>query len=147
MNWQIRKLQEAQGCLDRLLVESRAEGFDHIRRLVSHWEDGSNRFNRPGEALYGAFVVQQLVGAGGLNRDPFARDPRIGRVSHVHVLPSWRRRGVATSLLRAFVDDAQVSFAILRLRAAAGDASLLYESIGFERVTEANATHRRLLQG
>lgn len=85
----------AQAPFEALLRESCAEGFDHVRRLIAHWEDGSNRFERLGEKLFGAFHEDALIGVGGLNIDPYAGDPAIGRVRHLYVLPNHRRHGVA----------------------------------------------------
>jgi hypothetical protein len=32
-----------------LRAEAKAEGFEHIETLWTHWQDGSNRFTRPGQ--------------------------------------------------------------------------------------------------
>ena len=38
--------------LDVLLADSEREGWRFVRRLVDEWATGSNRFDRPGEALF-----------------------------------------------------------------------------------------------
>ena len=83
-----------------------------VRRLVDEWRDGSNRFDRPGEALFGAWLDAQLVGVGGLNIDPHAGDPRVGRVRHLYVLVAARRRGVARALLAEIISAARGRFRI-----------------------------------
>jgi hypothetical protein len=35
-----------------MLAESKTTGFRAIERLVTDWETGVNRFDRPGEALF-----------------------------------------------------------------------------------------------
>mgnify|MGYP001954527952 CR=1 FL=1 len=39
--------------MEPLLAESRAEGHHFVDRLVDDFMDGSNRFDQPGEALFG----------------------------------------------------------------------------------------------
>lgn len=38
--------------LDVLLADSEREGSRFVRRLVDEWATGTNRFDRPGEALF-----------------------------------------------------------------------------------------------
>ena len=66
----IRLIAADRTLLSELLAQSQAEGFDHVRRLIDHWADASNRFDRPGESLFGAFVNDSIAGVGCLNRDP-----------------------------------------------------------------------------
>ena len=50
-----------------LLSESEGAGLRMVRRLVHEWETGTNRFDKPGEALFGAWLDGRLVGVCGLN--------------------------------------------------------------------------------
>src|SRR5438876_6602699 len=72
--------------LDGLLAESEQAGIRFVRRLVEEWSSGANRFDRPGEALFGARVGGQWVGVCGVNVDPYAAEERVGRVRHLYVL-------------------------------------------------------------
>ena len=55
---------------ERLRDESVAEGYGHLERLETDWMAGTNRFGEPGEALFAAFAGGELVGLGGITRDP-----------------------------------------------------------------------------
>src|ERR1700730_5121053 len=79
--------------LGALLAESERQGFRFVRRLVEEWESGANRFDRRGEVLFVARVGDEVVGVCGLNVDPHAGDPAIGRVRHLYVRVSPRGGG------------------------------------------------------
>jgi GNAT superfamily N-acetyltransferase len=114
-----------------LLADSEASGSRIVRRLVDEWADGTNRFDRPGEALFAAWVAGRLVGVCGLNVDPYAGDARIGRVRHLYVLTPLRRHGVGRRLVARVIEAAGNRFESLRLRTNNEAASRLYEAIGF----------------
>jgi len=80
-----------------LLGASLAEGHNLVKRLVDEWNDGTNRFDRPGEIALQARLGTKLVGVGGLNRDPYMDDPGVGRIRHLYVSPHARRQGVGRS--------------------------------------------------
>jgi hypothetical protein len=88
------RVELAPPALAELLAESDSEGFRFIRRLVTAWDSGANRFQRPGEALFVARDGDRVVGVCGLNIVPFA-GPNVGRVRHLYVLAEYRRRGAA----------------------------------------------------
>lgn len=114
-----------------LVAESGREGHAFLRRLVAEWEAGENRFDRPGEVLFGAWSGPILAGIGGLNVDPFAGDEGTGRVRHLYVLPAHRRLGIGRELVAAVLDAARGRFVRLRLRTANPAAARLYERLGF----------------
>ena len=117
-----------------LLADSEAAGSRIVRRLVDDWTDRSNRFDRPGEALFGAWVGGRLVGVCGLNIDPYAGDDRVGRVRHLDVLTASRRLGIGRQLVTRIIDSARGRFDILRLRTNSEEAARLYEAMGFRPV-------------
>jgi len=41
--------------IEPLLVGSRAEGYNFVDRLADDYADDSNRFDKPGEALFGVY--------------------------------------------------------------------------------------------
>jgi len=114
-----------------LLSESERLGSRIIRRLVEEWGNGANRFDRPGEVLFGARGTGRLIGICGLNHDPYAGDERIGRVRHLYVLSTSRRKGMGQQLVLHVIQAAQGRFDELRLRTNNPAAARLYEELGF----------------
>lgn len=115
-----------------LVHASEAEGHAFVRRLVDEDVSGANRFDRPGEALFGAFHGAALVGVCGLNHDPYRGDtPRAGRLRHLYVLPAYRRRGVGRRLVRAVIATARPAFDDLTLWTNNPEAAALYQTLGF----------------
>ena len=121
---------------------STREQFGAMQRMREEWDSGANRFDRPGEALFEARVGSRLAGLCGLNRDPYASAPEVGRVRHLYVTPEFRRRGVGRMLVAQVVACASRSFSRLRLRTGSDDADRFYVAIGFRRVADQPvATH------
>lgn len=117
-----------------LIEESRAEGFDFLQRLKDEYASGANRFDKPGEAIFGVRDAQgRLVAVGGLNRDPFQDDPNVGRLRRVYVRPSWRRRGLAARLVATVLEAARAHFNRVQLRSTE-EAMEFYRVMGFGRV-------------
>jgi GNAT superfamily N-acetyltransferase len=114
-----------------LVAEGEQTGSQFVRRLAEEWATGANRFDRPGEALFGAWIGEQLVGVCGLNVDPYGAQGRVGRVRHLYVLSAFRRLGVGRQLVTEVVAAARGRFDILRLRTADPSAARLYEALGF----------------
>ena len=127
--------------LAALLAESEQQGFRFVRRLVEEWESGANRFDRPGEALFVARVGNDVVGVCGLHVDPYADDPKIGRVRHLYVLVPNRRSGVGEQLVADVLEAARGRFERLHLRATNAIAARLYERLGFRRTAARDHTH------
>ena len=125
-----------------LLNASEGEGFSFVRRVVCEWQTGDNRFSQPGEALFGAFVGERLVGICGLMLDPYARASGVARLRNLYVLPAYRRSGIGKQLTQAVIASATESFHVLRLRAGTPGAARLYDQMGFTRSsTEPDSTH------
>lgn len=128
--------------IDGLLRASQAEGHNLVQRLVDEWEDGSNRFDGPGEAILEARLGSRLAAVGGLNRDPYLEDPEVARIRHVYVAPEMRGVGVGRALVLAMVEHARLGFRRVRLRTVRAEGSAFYLAIGFESTpSEADATH------
>lgn len=132
-----------------LLLESRTQNHNFVDRLVDEYMNGNNRFGLLGEALYAAFAVDQMVGVGGLNRDPYLKDAEagsasIGRIRHLYVLSDWRGRGVGRGLMREIVNEALRSFSMLTLRTFNPDAARFYVAVGFEAVSDVESVTHRL---
>jgi GNAT superfamily N-acetyltransferase len=120
-------------CLGALIVDSEATGLRFVRRLAAEWSSGANRFDRPGEALLVARLADQIIGVCGLNVDPYATAPTIGRVRHLYVLRGHRRLGVGGRLVAEIIAAARRGFEVLRLRTTNPAAAALYERLGFRR--------------
>ena len=133
--------------IDVLLAESEREGLRLVRRLVDEWAAGTNCFDRPGEALFAGRIGDRIVGVGGLNIDPYAATPGVGRVRHLYVLPAERRLGVGRQLVGAVLDAARGRFRCVRLRTANAAAARLYESLGFRPDAGPDCSHVLELKG
>ncbi len=128
--------------VDQLVDESVGEGFQFMLRFVDEWNLGVNRFDQTGEAMYAATVDQQLVGVCGLNRDPYVDDPSVGRLRHLYVRTTFRRKRIGKELVQAVIDDARHDFLLLRLRTDNTVADRFYRSIGFLCCSEnSNCSH------
>ncbi|MEO1448736.1 MAG: GNAT family N-acetyltransferase [Bacteroidota bacterium] len=130
-----------------LLRASREEGFRFLHRLDTDWISGKNRFEQTGEALYGLFLGDQLIGLGGINLDPYARSADVGRLRRFYILPAHRRQGLGRSLCQHIFDQHQAYFREIRLRTDQKAAANFYTSIGFSANPEAvQHTHALILK-
>jgi ribosomal protein S18 acetylase RimI-like enzyme len=129
-------------CWSDLVAESLAEGFRFLERLDVEWRSGANRFDKPGEALFLAKSGTRTVGICGLNVDPYAGDPQIGRVRHLYVAASHRRQGIGRALVNHVINEATSSFNRLTLRTSSESAAAFYRTLGFtESSTIPDTTH------
>lgn len=127
--------------LARLTQASQTEGFSFVARLAAEYASGANRFEQPGEALFGAYD-SELLGVCGLNRDPYTGDVQTGRVRHLYVLPDYRRRGIGARLVAEVIAEARRHYTLLVLRTTNPAADAFYRTLGFEATTETpSATH------
>jgi ribosomal protein S18 acetylase RimI-like enzyme len=127
---------------DPLIVDSERAGLGFVRRLADEWGRGANRFDRPGEALFAAWVGGRTVGVCGLNVDPYAGEESIGRVRHLYVLSGYRRLGIGQRLVVEVIEAARGRFARLHLRTTNPMAARLYARLGFrETVGRSDCSH------
>jgi GNAT superfamily N-acetyltransferase len=131
-----------------LVAESEREGWRFVCRLADEWAAGTNRFDRPGEALFVARAGGSIIGVCGLNADPYTAEEATGRVRRLYVLRAYRGRGVGRKLVRAVMAAAAGRFRRLRVRTESPEAGRLYERLGFEPVAgDADCTHSLELVG
>ena len=136
----IERLSALHPGVEPLRRMAEQEGFRFLSRLVTAWRSGSVRFDRPGEALVGAFRAGALVGIGDLSRDPYVQD-RTGRLRHLYVTAASRRIGVASDMVRHLLETADGTFDLVRLQTDTAGAAAFYERIGFVAFQDATASH------
>ncbi len=148
MTLRIQKVSDLQiDTLNELLLESKSNGFNAILRLIADWTSGSNRFDRPGEALFLAQQADRCIGTCGLNCDPYAKSAKVGRIRRLYVLSHHRRQGVGSSLVKQVISEACLSFEWLHVRTDSLSGDLLYRSLGFvPDLTSETITHKLQLK-
>jgi GNAT superfamily N-acetyltransferase len=137
----IQKIELPLPGMESLQSEALAEGYDFVQTLVEQWASAENRFDAPGEMLCGHLDQGLLVAVGGLNCDPFAGRPDVGRIRRVYVRPAWRNKGIGRALVISLIEQARTHFRCVRLRAENADAARLYERIAFTPIADPDATH------
>jgi GNAT superfamily N-acetyltransferase len=137
----IQKIELPVHGLEILAEEAQAEGYEFIATLLEEWASAENRFDGPGEVFCGHMEGDGVTAVGGLNCDPFAARPDVGRIRKVYVRPAWRGKGVGGALVTHLVGQARQHFRCVRLRAENAGAARLYERLGFEQVDSPDATH------
>lgn len=131
--------------IDRLVSESKQEGFRFLNRLVADYHSGENRFNKPGEALLSVSLTAGLIAIAGLNIDPYS-NPGIGRVRRVYVSKSARGQGIGAALIRQIESKALASFSELRLFTDNKDADIFYCKLGYNHLDNAHSSHVKNLK-
>jgi len=124
-----------------MLAESKMAGFRAIERLVTDWETGINRFDRPGEALFIARQGDRILGLCGLNRDPYTDSNQIGRVRRLYVMQDNRRQGIGQIVVNRVIEVAKLSFDRLHVRTTNPIAAQFYQSLGFMPCHDESVTH------
>lgn len=126
-----RLRQSPMAALSELVAESERSGFRFLVRLVEEWANGANRFDLPGEALFAASAGGRWIGVCCLNTDPYAAQPRVGRVRHLYVAAAFRQCGIGRQLVHAVIEAANGVYERLRLRTETSEAARFYERLGF----------------
>jgi GNAT superfamily N-acetyltransferase len=131
--------------LHALVEESRRAGYNFLQRTIDDWHSGVNKFDKPGEKLWGLFRGKVLIGIGGLNIDRYTLAPRVGRVRHLYIQEAQRLKGSATLIMNTIMEEASHNFTRLRLFTDNAGASAFYEKLGFKQTEEFKASHIFLL--
>ena len=124
-----------------LVDESKQEGYLFVQRTIEDWNNGANRFSETAEDLWGLFSGMELIGIGGLNRDPYFEDAGTGRVRRLYIRQTYRRKGCATLLMNMIIERARLHFRVLRLFTVNPVAAVFYEQLGFERIHGYKVSH------
>lgn len=141
----LRRTRFTEDAFRAIVEEAAAEGAPFMLRLRDEWLSGAVRFDREGEILFGGFVGQNVIAAGGISHDPYAPEPRLGRVRHIYVLKRYRKQGVGRMLVERILEHARQHFTTLRLNTQNPKAAKLYEALGFEPSQGPHQTHRLVL--
>ena len=143
---QFRRLADLPPDIEALRAEAASEGFRFMDRLIAEWRTNTNRFDQAGEMLLGVYEAADLLAVGGLNRDPYTDQEGIGRLRHIYVRKSARRRGVASALVRQLLKQAEGVFHSVRLRTETQEAASFYAKHGFVAVEAEAASHIKVLR-
>jgi GNAT superfamily N-acetyltransferase len=147
---EIRPFDDIDGeAFAALAADARAEGHRFLERMAAEWQAGTNRFDRPGERVLGAWVGGTLAGLIARGIDPHATDPAVGRLRHLYVRRDMRGRGIGASLARQALAGAEDHFRLIRVRMGPDNAAAagMYLALGFARVSgDPFATHALALR-
>jgi GNAT superfamily N-acetyltransferase len=133
----LERIIDALPCgLETMRAEAQAEGFGMLEVLAADWASGKTRFDHEGEALFAAYVEDELAGIGGVTLDPFT--PGALQMRRFYVRTVHRRRGAARAIALALL--AHCEDRIVTVNAARGSETF-YESIGFAPDAAERRTH------
>ena len=141
----IMKIENLPKKIIELADESQNEGFRFLNRLITEFESGRNCFRGQGEGLFAVYEQNLLIGIGGLNIDPYAKDARIGRVRRLYVSRDHRKSGAGRLLMDAIENYAFRNFSQLHLFTDNPVASTFYESLGYSPSQCQNKSHKKQL--
>ncbi|WJH41318.1 GNAT family N-acetyltransferase [Aliirhizobium terrae] len=115
------------------------DGYSHISRLVEEWESGSNRFNKSGEMLLGAFDGPSIIAIGGMTIE-LSRSDWL-RMRRFYVLPDFRGRGIARLLASRLLAHARGYAPTVTVHAGDARAALFWQAMGFRPFVRDTYTH------
>jgi len=142
----ITPITELPRALPTLIASAEAEGFQALTTLARNFESGTNRFAGAGEVLLTLWDGDDLLGIGGLNRDPYFPERTVGRLRHLYVLPPLRSRGLGRSLVKALENHAKGVFPVLQLFTQSPRAGAFYEALGYQSIQgETKVSHRKAI--
>lgn len=138
-NVQISRVTSLPDQFEMLRTEAASEGFPNMESLFDQWQDGSNRFTRPGEMLAAAWVDGDLAGVGGITEDFI--DPAALRMRRFHVRAIYRRRGIGRSIANFVLTTAKPLDRQIVLHTETPEGVLFWQSLGFSPIKRENTTH------
>lgn len=119
--------------ISHLVQESESEGYRFLTRLVGDYKDGTNKFDKPGEALFSIRNKSgDVVAIGGVNQSTFSEDTQVARLQRFYVLDAARRHGVGSLLLKEIIDHSRGQFNEMTVRTESSKADAFYRANGFE---------------
>ncbi len=130
----VRVIDDLPGDFERLRSAATAEGHRHLDRLSQDWNSGAQRFAGDGEALLTAYQESDLVGIGGITREPSETVEPALRMRRLFVRPDARRTGVARTIVAALVQEGFDNAALLTVHTGDRTASAFWKAQGFQQV-------------
>jgi GNAT superfamily N-acetyltransferase len=137
---EIRRLTDLPPDIEILRTEAAADGIRNMGVLVADWQSGKERYDKPGEALFGAFDGERLVGIGCVKQEA---DLPAMRMRRLYVLRAARGHGTGRALAQAIMDRGFESADRLTCNAVPPGAGEFWDAMGFERVTADGWTHEK----
>ena len=131
----VRVTDELPGDFERLRSAAAADGHRHLDRLSQDWLTGAQRFAGDGEALLAAYQEGDLVGIGGVTREPSKSAEPALRLRRLFVHPGARRNGAARTIVAALVHEGFDNAPLLTAHAGDARATAFWEAQGFQPVT------------
>jgi GNAT superfamily N-acetyltransferase len=120
-------------------AEACAEGYRHLERLGVDWASRAMRFDREGEALFGAHMDGLPAGVGGLTIE--AASPGAFRMRRIYVRPLFRRQGIGGRLALVLIERAFRNGELVTVNAGSDDAAAFWEALGFAPNLRDGYTH------
>lgn len=144
MTFKVQRIEDLKKVdVSQLVAESEEEGYRFLTRLVNDYEDGSNTFNKDGEALFGVWEgSDKLVAIGGINQNPYTENKDEARLRRFYIQGDIRRKGVGSLLLSELVNHAKGNFSKITCRTESAKADKFYRANGFEETHDTpDTTH------
>ena len=128
-----------------ILQSSREEGHNMVRRLLEDFAAEINPFDLPGEALWIHPDAGAVTGVCGLNRETEKGFDQAGRIRRLYVVPGYRGKGIARSLLETVITFASEHYELLTVNVGQLAAGSFYEHLGFNPIEHPRITHTKVL--
>lgn len=128
----------------QLIADSQSQGFRFLLRLVSDFDAKTNRFDKPGEALFTVSIDGENVAIGGINQDPLGQ-PKLGRIRRVYVSSKHRGMGIGKELMQHIESWSRPYYDVLTLFTDTEAAARFYETLGYEAVNQKRISHSKKL--
>ncbi|MEI6352757.1 MAG: GNAT family N-acetyltransferase [Candidatus Nomurabacteria bacterium] len=129
--------------IQEIANETSQDNYNFVQRTIDEWKNNTNKFSKIGEKLWGIIIDNKIIGIGGLNKDPFIEDEKVGKVRHIYISKQYRGFGLSKILLNLIIEKAKENFTTLRLSTNNPIASSVYESLGFKKVEGIKVTHQK----
>ena len=124
-----------------LAAAAAEEGVHNVRRLIESWDNGTQRFDQDGAALFAAVDGAALTGIGGVKPETSA-DEFAMRMHRFYVHPAYRRRGLGKRIAGEVMAHALSHATLLTCNARASDAAApFWEALGFAKADASSYTH------
>jgi GNAT superfamily N-acetyltransferase len=136
---EINRIVQLPDHFDQLLSEAAAEGLNNLSVLRDEWQDGTNRFERPGEILALATINGELAGIGGITQDFVEKDWL--RMRRFYVRQHYRRLGVGRKIALFVLAYARPFHRRIALYAGGPEAEAFWPTLGFVPIDREHTTH------